>query len=246
MNERFERTERLLGSAAMKKLEQAHVAVFGVGGVGGYCVEALARSGVGRIELIDNDTVAISNLNRQIIALSGTLGMPKVDAAKERILQINPDARVTARKCFYLPENAHLFDFSAYDYVVDAVDTVTAKIDIILKAQESGTPVISAMGAGNKIDPTAFRVADIYETSGDPLAKVMRRELRKRGVRNLKVVYSTEQPREMPAVESSGETDSSAVNARRKATPWSCAFVPGVAGLIIAGEVIRDLTGIKG
>lgn len=227
MREQLSRTELLIGQAAIERLTEARVAVFGVGGVGGYVVEALARSGVGSFVLIDKDVVSLSNLNRQIIATRDTVGRDKTEVMKERILSINPYARVELRKCFYLPENAEEFDFSTYSYVVDAVDTVTAKIDIILQAQKAGVPVISSMGAGNKLDPTKFQVADIYATKGCPLAKVMRRELRKRGVESLKVVYSTEEP----------------VKTGQR-TPGSMAYVPSVAGLIVASEIVRDLTSV--
>lgn len=215
----------------MKKLSDARVAVFGIGGVGGYTAEALARSGVGALDLIDNDTVSITNLNRQIIALHSTLGKYKVDVMKERILDINPNASVKTYRCFYLPENRDEFDFSAYNYVVDAVDTVSAKIDLVLKAQESGTRIISSMGAGNKLDPTAFEIADIFSTSVCPLARVMRTELKKRGINRLKVVYSKEKPL------SSSEKPAGS----RRSVPGSTAFVPSVVGLIIASEVIKDL-----
>ena len=237
MTEQFSRTELIFGPEAMEKLSAARVAVFGVGGVGGFVVEALARSGVGALDLIDNDTVALSNLNRQIIALRSTVGQYKVDAAAERIRDINPDCKVNALRTFFMPETAGQFDFSLYDYVVDAIDTVTGKIEIIMQARAAGVPVISSMGAGNKIDPAAFEVADIYKTSVCPLAKVMRRELKKRGVKKLKVVYSRELPR-TPA----GEPEKSP---HRRSIPGSAAFVPSVAGLIIAGEVIKDITGIK-
>lgn len=240
----------LLGEEAMKKLAASRVAVFGVGGVGGYVVEALARSGVGQIDVIDNDTVALSNLNRQIIATMDTVGRNKVDVIAERILSINPDAIVYRHKCFYLPETAEEFDFTCYDYVVDAIDTVTGKIQLILQAKEAGVPVISAMGAGNKLDPARFEVADIYETSVDPLARVMRRELKKRGVEALKVVYSKEKPLQPLAEQEPAEgTGQESVNEealhQRRSTPGSLAFVPSVAGLIIAGEVVRDLCGIR-
>ena len=248
MKEQFARTQLLLGADGLEKLARARVAVFGVGGVGGYVVEALARSGVGAFDLIDNDTVCLSNLNRQIIATQNTIGQYKVDVMKERILSINPEAVVNARRCFYLPETADQFDFSEYSYVVDAVDTVTAKIDIILQAQKAGVPVMSSMGAGNKLDPTKFQVADIYKTSVCPLAKVMRRELKKRGVKKLKVVYSTEEAL-TPMTEASGgeqgssdQTGAGQNGSSRRSTPGSIAFVPSVAGLIIAGEVIKDLT----
>lgn len=223
MEDQFERTEALFGKDAIEKLKKCRVAVFGVGGVGGYAVEALARSGVGAIELIDNDTVSISNINRQIIATHKTVGKYKVDVAKERILQINPNCTVTVHKTFFTPETSDEFDFEAYDYVIDAIDTVTGKIELVLSAQSAGTPIICSMGAGNKIDPTRFEVADIYKTSVCPLARVMRRELKKRGVKSLKVVYSKEEPFVLERV------------------PASCSFVPGAAGLIIAGEVIKDL-----
>lgn len=233
MNDRFSRTELLLGGDAMERLRNARVAVFGVGGVGGYVVEALARSGIGMLDLIDSDTVSESNINRQIIALGSTVGQYKVDAAKARIADINPDCKITAHRMFFMPETADQLDFSQYDYVVDAIDTVTGKIEIIMRAKAAGVPVISSMGAGNKLDPTAFVVTDIYKTSVCPLARVMRREMKKRGVDSLKVVYSTEQaivPRY------SGETQPSG-----KPVPGSNAFVPSVAGLIIAGEVIKEL-----
>lgn len=226
MPERFARTEALIGTEASELLKKARVAVFGVGGVGGYTVEALARSGVGTFDLIDNDTVCESNVNRQIIAMDSTIGRYKTDVMKERILDINPEAVVHVHKCFFLPETAGQFDFHSYSYVVDAVDTVTAKLEIIVRAKESGVPVISAMGAGNKLDATRFTVTDIYRTKVCPLAKVMRRELKKRGVKELKVVYSEEEP----------------VIVSR--TPASIAFVPSVAGLIMAGEVIKDLARI--
>lgn len=235
MSERFSRTENLIGDENLKKLAGSKVAIFGIGGVGGYVTEALARSGVCAFVLIDSDTVAESNINRQIIATYNTLGRSKVEVMRERILSINPEASVEIHECFYLPENADEFDFSKYDYVVDAVDTVTAKINIIMKAKEVGVPVISAMGAGNKLDPTKFQVADIYKTSVCPLAKVMRHELKKRGVKKLKVVFSTEMPvqpkTQLPVDEGSS----------RRAIPGSIAFAPSVMGLIMASEVIKDL-----
>lgn len=234
MKEQFSRTRLLLGEAAMERLAGARVAVFGIGGVGGHAVEALVRSGVGEIDLIDSDTVSESNLNRQLIATHSTVGRYKVDVMEERIKDINPQATVHKYQCFFLPENAGQFPFEAYDYVVDAVDTVTAKIELVLKAQAAKVPVISSMGAGNKLDASAFRVADIYQTSVCPLAKVMRRELKKRGVKHLKVVYSQEMPL---TPESSGEMPPEG----RRAVPGSVAFVPSVAGLIIAGEVVKDL-----
>ena len=230
----FARTEMLFGPEAMARLAAARVAVFGVGGVGGYVVEALARSGVGALDLIDSDRVAPSNLNRQIIATRDTLGMLKVEAAKARVLSINPDCEVMTWPIFYLPETADRFDFCQYDYVVDAIDTVAGKLQLIEAARAAGTPIISCMGAGNKLDPTAFRVADIAETSVCPLARVMRRELKKRGIDHVKVVYSTE-----PAL-SPAPTDEPT---GRRATPGSTAFVPAVAGLVLAGEVIKDLIG---
>lgn len=245
----FSRTELLLGKENMDRLQNARVAVFGIGGVGGYTVEALARSGVGTLDLIDDDKVCLSNINRQIIATRKTVGQYKVDVAKERVLDINPDAVVNTYKTFYLPDTADQFDFSQYDYVVDAIDTVTGKIQLALAAQEAGTPIISSMGAGNKIDPTAFQVADIYKTSVCPLAKVMRRELKKRGVKHLKVVYSKEKaltPIDDMTISCEENSISSLVGERtptqRRQVPGSNAFVPSVVGLIIAGEVIKDLS----
>ena len=235
MENQFSRTELLLGKENMEKLAAARVCIFGIGGVGGYVAEALARSGVGHLELVDNDVVCLSNLNRQIIATHETLGRYKADVMKERILSINPEAEVTVHKCFYLPETRSQFDFTNYDYVVDAIDTVAGKIALVLQAEESGTPVISSMGAGNKLDPAAFQVADIYQTSVCPLAKVMRKELKKRGVKKLKVVYSKELP---VAVRNDEERLQSSP---RRSIPGSVAFVPSVAGLIIAGEVVKDL-----
>lgn len=234
----FSRTELIFGREAMEKLSKSRVAVFGIGGVGGYTVEALARSGIGTLDLIDNDTVCVTNLNRQIIALQSTIGMYKVDAAKERILDINPDCKVNVYKTFFMPDTASLFDFSEYDYVVDAIDTVTGKIEIIMQAKAAGVPVISSMGAGNKTDPTAFEVADIYKTSVCPLARVMRHEMKKRNVKSLKVVYSKEQ-----SVKPVGDFDEirSETSSQRRSLPGSNAFVPSVAGLIIAGEVIKDI-----
>ena len=232
MPEQFSRTELLLGHEAMEKLAGSRVAVFGIGGVGGYVVEALARSGVGALDLIDNDKVALSNINRQIIATMKTVGMYKVDAAKERILDINPGCKVTTYKIFYMPDTADEFDFTQYDYVVDAIDTVTGKLTIIENAKKAGVPVISSMGAGNKLDASAFEVADLYKTSVCPLAKVMRRECKKRGIRSLKVVYSKEEPVKPSAVLAEGGRN----------IPGSIAFAPSSAGLVIAGEVIKDLT----
>lgn len=245
MQERFSRTELLLGAAALDKLRASRVIVFGVGGVGGYAVEALARSGVGAIDVVDNDTFCASNLNRQILATEATLGQYKVDAARERILSINPNCRVEAFRTFYLPETEGMFDFTLYDYVLDAIDTVTGKLALIVNAHRAGTPIISSMGAGNKLDPTAFRVADIYKTSVCPLARVIRTECRKRGIKHLKVVYSEEKARRplSPAdAEEKTDTEPAQCGSSRRSTPGSVAFVPSVAGLIMAGEVVRDLT----
>ncbi len=237
MLDQFSRTELLLGREGMERLARAHVAVFGLGGVGGYTAEALVRSGVGTLDLVDSDRISLTNLNRQILATHRTLGQYKADAARERALEINPDAVIHARKVFYGPDTAGEFDFSQYDYVVDAIDTVTGKLSLIQQALEAGTRVISCMGAGNKLDPTAFRVADIYETSVCPLARVMRKELKRRGVKRLKVVYSQEPPREP---EGALYQESLAGEVRRQ-VPGSAAFVPAAAGLILAGEVVRDL-----
>lgn len=283
MTEQFARTEILLGHEAMERLARARVAVFGIGGVGGYVCEALSRSGVGALDLIDDDKVCLTNLNRQIIATHKTIGRYKTEVMRERILEINPAVEVHTHQCFFLPENAEQFPFAEYDYVVDAVDTVTAKIELILRAKEYNVPVISSMGAGNKLDASAFRVADIYETKVCPLAKVMRRELRKRNVERLKVVYSEEEPllpgiyvgkareetsedekvlteagketgRRALLTEEGKETGKKALlseerkmqpgdkrESARRAVPGSVAFVPSVAGLIIAGEVVKDL-----
>ena len=244
MSEQFSRTELLLGAEAIEKLGNSRVAVFGVGGVGGYVCEALARSGVGAIDLIDDDKVCMSNINRQIIATTKTIGRYKTEVMQERIQDINPDARVITHNCFFLPENASSFPFKEYDYVVDAVDTVTAKIELIMKCKENDVSVISSMGAGNKLDASAFRVADIYNTKVCPLAKVMRRELKKRGVEKLKVVYSEEMPIKP---DNNGKEDNTEDmdnrSAVRRSIPGSVAFVPSVAGLIIAGEVIKDIVG---
>lgn len=234
MANQFSRTELLLGKQAMDVLKASRVAVFGVGGVGGYVVEALCRSGIGAIDLIDNDEVAFSNLNRQIIATHDSVGRAKVDVASERIKSINPDCVVTTHKVFYTPESSSDFDFSAYDYIVDAIDTVAGKIELVLQAKETNTPIISSMGAGNKMNPADFEVADIYKTSVCPLAKVMRRELKKRGVKKLKVVYSKEEPI-VPI------TDESSDKKGKGFAPGSNAFVPSTVGLIIASEVIKDL-----
>lgn len=237
----FSRLELLVGDVGIEKLKNSRVAVFGIGGVGGYVVEALARSGVGTLDLIDNDRVCLTNLNRQIIATHSTIGAYKVDAAEKRVLDINPEAVVNTYKTFFMPETAAEFDFCAYDYVVDAIDTVTGKIELVMQADRVHTPIISSMGAGNKMNPAAFRVADIYKTSVCPLAKVMRRELKNKGIKKLKVVYSEE----VPIVPRGGEAYSEAVDqnepCRKKRIPGSNAFVPSVAGLIIAGEVIKDL-----
>ena len=249
MLNQFSRTELLLGKEAMERLENSRVAVFGVGGVGGYVCEALVRSGVGAFDLIDDDRVCLTNLNRQIIATRKTVGKYKVDVMKERILEINPKADVRIHKTFFLPENADEFPFEEYDYVVDAVDTVTAKLELVMKAKEKNIPIISSMGAGNKLDASAFKVADIYKTKVCPLAKVMRRELKKRGIKKLKVVYSEEQPiRPIEDMSISCRTNCICPpGAKHKCTerrniPGSTAFVPSVVGLIIAGEVIKDLT----
>ena len=235
MSERFSRTESLLGSEAMEKLSRSRVAVFGVGGVGGYVVEGLARAGVGALDLVDKDVVSESNINRQIIALTSTIGRDKVDVAAERVRDINPDCEVTTYKTFFLPETKERFDFSQYDYAVDAIDTVSGKLALIQCAKEAGVPVISAMGAGNKLDPTGFRVCDLYETNFDGLARVMRKECRKRGIESLKVVWSPEEPIATEEPEEGNDPG-------RRSTPGSVSFVPSVAGLILAGEVIKDLT----
>ena len=251
MLNQFSRTQLLLGQDGMDRLANARVAVFGVGGVGGFTVEALARSGVGAIDLIDDDKVCLTNINRQIIALRSTVGKYKVDVAAERLHDINQNIQVNTYKTFYMPDTAHQFDFSQYDYVVDAIDTITGKLELVMQAHKAGTPIICSMGAGNKLDPTAFRVADIYKTSVDPLARVMRHELRKRGIKKLKVVYSEEPPmRPVDDMASSCRTNCICPpGAARKCTerrdiPGSNAFVPSVVGLIIAGEVIKDLSGV--
>ena len=241
MPDQFSRTQLLYGAEALKKLSASRVAVFGIGGVGGYVVEALARSGIGAIDIIDNDKVCVSNINRQIIATTKTVGRYKVDVAKERIHDINPDCAVRAYKTFFLPENQDQFDFNDYDYVVDAIDTVAGKLAIIVKAKNAKVPVISSMGAGNKVDPSLFEVADLYETSVCPLAKVMRHECRKRGIDSLKVVYSKEKPKTPSEERLQCLPEEDMKNTRRRSVPGSTAFVPSVAGLIIAGEVINDL-----
>ena len=237
MDPRFIRTQMLLGEDAMERLTMSRVAVFGLGGVGGHVVEALARTGIGALDLIDNDTVALSNLNRQIIATENTLGELKTEAAKARVLSVNPNCRVTLHNCFFLPENADTYDFSAFDYVVDAIDTVSGKLAIIEKALAAGVPVISSMGTGNKLNPAMLTVSDISETSYDPLARVMRRELKKRGITSLKVVWSREKA--LTPAAPPGEADKP--SGSRRSTPGSTPFVPGCAGLILASEVVRDL-----
>lgn len=240
MVEEFSRTGLLLGSEALEKLAQSRVAVFGIGGVGGYVVEALVRSGIGAVDLIDNDTVCLSNLNRQIIATRKTVGQYKTDVMKERIMDINPECKVEIHRCFYLPETKDEFDFLQYSYVVDAVDTVTAKIQLVVQAEEAGVPIISSMGAGNKLNPADFEITDIYKTSVCPLAKVMRRELKKRNVKHLKVVYSKEEPI-APIENTETEQTGADVASKRRSTPGSVAFVPSVVGLLIASEVVKDL-----
>ncbi len=247
----FMRTELLLGEEAIKRLASARVAVFGIGGVGGYVAEALARSGVGALDLVDHDTISVTNLNRQIIALHSTVGEYKAEVMKKRILDINPDAVVTVHTCFYLPETRDQFDLSAYSYVVDAVDTVTAKLLLAEETRSAGVSLISSMGTGNKMNPALLRVSDIYETSVDPLSRVMRRELRKRGIDHLKVVWSTEEPRkplldsqEIRRLETGAPKEEDGMPSRRlKDIPGSTAFVPAAAGLLIASEVVRDLIG---
>ena len=226
MDNQFSRTELLIGSQALDRLAASRVAIFGIGGVGGYVCEALVRSGVGAFDLIDSDSVSLTNLNRQIIATRKTMGRDKVDVMKERILEINPEARVETYKCFFLPDNAHNIPFAEYDYIVDAMDTVTAKIELVMRAREEGIPIISSMGTGNKLDPSAFRITDLYKTNVCPLARVMRRELKKRGVKQLKVLYSEEKPIRVYI---------------DKSVPGSISFVPATAGLMIGGEVIKDL-----
>ncbi len=236
IKEQFMRTGLLLGEEGIRKLNESTVAVFGIGGVGGFTVEALARSGVGHLILVDADRISESNINRQIIATHKTVGRPKVEVMKERIREINPEAVVETYQTFFLPENAGQFDFISYDYIVDAIDTVTGKIELAIQGQKTGTPVISSMGAGNKLDPTMFQVADIYDTSVCPLAKVMRKELKKRNVSALKVVYSQEKAME-PLIRISEDG--------KRQIPGSTAFVPSAAGLIIAGEIIKDLTKVS-
>ena len=235
----FSRTRLLLGNDSMEKLKNARVAVFGLGGVGGYVVEALARSGVGALELIDHDTISITNINRQLLATMDTVGMDKAEAAAQRARSINPAIDAKAIKMFYSPDTAHLFDFSRYDYVVDAIDTVTGKLALVQAAQATGTPILSCMGTGNKLDPSRFQITDITKTSVCPLARIMRKECAKRGIRHLKVLYSTEDP--IPSDPDAATLEE--MPAGRRALPGSVAFVPSVAGLMIAGEVIRDLCG---
>ena len=241
---KFARTKLLLGQDGIDKLQASRVAVFGVGGVGGYVCEALVRSGIGTFDIIDNDKVCESNINRQIIATTKTIGRDKVDVMRERMQDINPDVTVNIHKCFFLPENADEFPFEEYDYVVDAVDTVTAKIALVMKCKEKNVPIISSMGAGNKLDASAFKVSDIYKTKVCPLAKVMRHELKKRGVKKLKVVYSEELPL-TPLNDGTNVCEKEDSTIVKRATPGSVAFVPSVAGLIIAGEVVKDLTNEK-
>ena len=231
----FSRTELLIGAAGVEKLKNSRVAVFGLGGVGGYVAEALARAGVGALDLVDNDTVSLSNINRQILALHSTIGILKTEAARQRLLDINPNLKIVCHNCFYLPETADSFDFAQYDYVADAIDTVAGKIALVQQAAKANTPIICAMGAGNKLNAGGFKVADISKTSVCPLAKVMRRELRKRGIDHFKVVYSEE-----PAITPQGTAEDS----KKRQTPGSISYVPAVVGLMMAGEIIRDLLGI--
>ena len=242
MADQYSRTQLLLGADGLEKLRNARVAVFGLGGVGGYAVEALARSGVGQLDLVDDDVINLTNLNRQVLALHSTIGMPKVEAAKRRILDIDPTIQVRTYQTFYLPETAGEFDFSMYDYVVDAIDTVTGKLELIAQAKSAGVPIISCMGTGNKLDPADFRVSDISKTRGCALARIMRKECAKRGIKGVKVVWSEELPLE-PHIDPSADPESHREGSSRRALPGSTAFVPGVAGLIMAGEVIRDLSG---
>ena len=238
MHEQFLRTQMLLGTEALERLQKARVAVFGIGGVGGYTVEALARSGIGQLDLIDSDSVSVSNINRQILATHSTVGMLKVEAAKQRVLDINPDCVVRTHAVFYTPDTADQFDFTQYDYIVDAIDTVTGKLALVERAAAAGTPIICCMGTGNKLDASAFEVADISKTSMCPLARIMRKELGKRGIKHLKVVYSKEE-----ALTPTGWEEEAAALGKRQ-IPGSVAFVPGAAGLILAGEVIKDLAKI--
>ena len=241
MWEPFSRTALLLGKANMERLQRAHVAVFGLGGVGGWAAEALARSGIGTLTLVDDDRIGRSNLNRQVFALTSTLGRDKADVARDRILDINPEAEIHVRKVFYGPQTSSQFDFSQYHYVIDAIDTVTGKLELVQQAQQAGTPIISSMGTGNKLNPAALEVADIYETSICPLARVMRKELKRRGVRALKVVYSKEPPLPPQGTAVQDEEPDRGGTSSRRAIPGSCAFVPPAAGLLIASEVVRSL-----
>ena len=241
MADQYSRTRLLLGADGLDRLRKARVAVFGLGGVGGYVAEALARSGIGQLDLVDDDIINLTNLNRQILALHSTIGIPKVEAAKKRILDIDPTIQVRTYESFYLPETADQFDFSQYDYVIDAIDTVTGKLELIAQAKASGTPIISCMGTGNKLDPTGFRVSDISKTSGCALARIIRKECSKRGLKGVKVVWSPELPLD-PQIDPNEPQEPQREGSSRRALPGSTAFVPGVAGLIIAGEVIRDLS----
>lgn len=241
MADQYSRTRLLLGADGLDRLRKARVAIFGLGGVGGYVAEALARSGIGQLDLVDNDTINLTNLNRQVLALHSTIGMPKVEAAKKRILDIDPTIQVRTYESFYLPETAAQFDFSEYDYVIDAIDTVTGKLELIAQAKACGTPIISCMGTGNKLDPTGFRVSDISKTSGCALARIIRKECSKRGLKGVKVVWSPELPLD-PQIDPNEPQEPQREGSSRRALPGSTAFVPGVAGLIIAGEVIRDLS----
>ncbi len=243
MLDQYSRTQLLLGEEGLRRLKNARVALFGLGGVGGYTAEALARSGIGALDLIDNDTISLTNLNRQILATHSSIGRYKVDVALERIQDIDPNIRVRTYKTFFLPETEEEFDFTQYHYVVDAIDTVTGKLALIARAKAAGVPIISCMGTGNKLDTTGFRVADISKTSGCALARIMRKECAKRGLRGVKVVYSEELPRNG---EDSEELSVERTGTTRRSTPGSVTFVPGVAGLIMAGEVVKDLTGVKG
>lgn len=244
MENQFSRTEFLIGQQNLNKLKNSRVAIFGIGGVGGYTCEALVRSGIENIDIIDDDVVSITNINRQIIALHSTIGKQKVDVMKERLKDINPKVNVNVHKCFFLPENSQNFPFEEYDYVIDAVDTVTAKIELVMKCKEMGIPIISSMGAGNKLDASAFKVADVYNTKMDTLAKVMRRELKARGIKKLKVVYSEEKPIDLQKnvdMEDLKENENPEKTFNNKRVPGSISFVPSVVGLIIAGEVIKDI-----
>ena len=244
MADQYSRTRLLLGEDGLSKLRSARVAIFGLGGVGGYAAEALARSGIGQLDLIDDDEINLTNLNRQVLALHSTIGISKVEAAKNRISDIDPTIQVRTFQTFFLPENAAEFDFSQYNYVIDAIDTVTGKLELIAQAKSAGVPIISCMGTGNKLDPTGFRVADISKTSGCALARIMRKECAKRGLKGVKVVYSQELPLE-PQVDPSEFQEAQREGSSRRALPGSTAFVPGVAGLIMAGEVIKDLCQVK-